>query len=142
MQKTYVPEPLAMAMEAMGLVVGLDYDDTLTVEVPEQGEFTRESIAEWLRDPANPLNGVLVSELDNRRRRTLTRCIGGPLDGQRHGWSGWRFANAPTFTAVHVARAKWACYRVERDGRAFFIGYASNRQKAKRGEAIQPRSDT
>ena len=33
-------------------------------------------------------------------------------------------------------RQQWACYEVKKDGRAFFVGYATSEAKAKRGVTI------
>jgi len=73
-----------------------------------------------------------------RAKRLRHQCVGGPYQGRLH--RGWQQGGAVLF---HVERGKWAAYVVGKDGRAWFVGYATSKQKARQlvnRSGHQPRS--
>lgn len=128
--------PALEILRALGLRVGLDFDGELLVDAGDDParSIDRATIAEWVQRVENTrLQAALLHELHRERRRMLRVCYGGPLDQQFHGWCSY----GQKFHGVRVERARWATYRVEEDGRAFFVGYATSEKKSKRGEVAE-----
>lgn len=120
-------------LESLGWRFGLDYDDELIVTAPENQ--TTDDLKEAIeRQP----EGV-VTKLQSRRRQTLQVFADGPLHGQPYDDSGWpmllrvdeRVVRVETPLLQHLARARWACYRIGGDGRAWYVGEATSRKKGK-----------
>ncbi len=110
-------------VRALGFTVGLDYDGELLIEQP--ATVSVERIVELLR----LAKASLASEIEGERKWNQMIYVGGPMNGKRHagGCSQW--------LTVHVGRARWAAYYRRpdwwRDGRAFYIGEATNKRKAR-----------
>jgi hypothetical protein len=113
-------------IRALGVQVGLDFDDELLIETPDS--ISRDTILATLK----PYRTDLTQSLKAEGLFLRSYHFGGPLDGQPHAYSRW----GNPYHAVHVARAKWAVYQVDRDQRALFRGYATSERKAKRGEYV------
>lgn len=114
-------------LESIGCQFTLDWDDELSVAVPE-------NLSPFDLDNAlKPLRAGIVAAIKTRARNALYVCLGGPLDGKRHEWfyNGWGGCTA--YKAVKVCRAHWAVYEVHSDGRAIFKGYTTSQKKARQG---------
>lgn len=108
-------------LRALGIELSLDWDDQLILRAPSRIEYDE------IKKVAEKYNDVFIHDLQGERRRALSVCVGGPKNGQRHGWSGaWNKIHC-----VNVHRACWAVYEIQDDGRAFFRGYAKSRKKAR-----------
>ncbi len=116
-------------LESLGFEFHLDFDRQLIIEYPE--ELTVQDMAIAL----GPLSGGIREHLEGRQRIAMHTCMGGPLDGKPHMWPYW---NSRKIYAVRVKRAHWAAYRLQRDGRAIFQGYATSQKKARQGEFSKP----
>lgn len=126
-------------LEAMRFKFGVDFDGSLTWEAPQFIPVGK------LVALVHEHQAEIAQHLIGREQWNRMRCYGGPLDGRRHGWyyrhlplydeqmKFVRYLN--NFEAVRVERAKWAIYRLERDRRAFFVGYATSKANARQGKA-------
>lgn len=118
-------------LELLGFKFGLDWDDSLTCVSPASIDVVAANriVAEF-RD-------AVRDDLLGRRYRDLRRCNGGPRHGRVHNWLFWmeqrgnEHVAIPSYNPVHVARAKWAVYRCDPDQRAYFVGYAKSKRKAR-----------
>lgn len=129
-------------LESIGFAFHLDWDGELEIEYPE--ELTIEQFATEL---GNKCRQDLRACLLARERLARSRFYGGPYDGQGHmrrwyvhgcvGTDGKLRPITDYFLAMRHERARWACYRLLRDGRAYFVGYAKSEQKARRGEVFE-----
>ena len=109
-------------LEAVGFEFHLDYDGELLIEAPA-GLTAFDLVAE-LRNVR--FEQDLRNAIVRRAARNLRQCVGGPMNGQPHGGSYWEIG--PTY---HLARAQHAAYATARDGRAFFVGNATSKRKAR-----------
>lgn len=114
-------------LAAAGVELGLDFDNTLTLRMPEV--LARESLRLYLECCSEDL----VRAVKDRVHRRLSVFCGGPFDGQRHGlplcWS-------PAIV-FHLARARWAAYTPlvtgsarYTDRRLVYCGEATSKKKA------------
>ncbi len=140
--KARMPETLEV-LEQAGFTFALDFDGSLewTAPVTVDRAALVAFVQHWSAD--------LAEDVAHRAARDRSRCHGGPLNGQPcpliwryeylalHDEKGTRIRDLPTFKSLHVKRGQWAVYRIERDRRAFFVGYATSEAKARRGE-VQP----
>ena len=115
--------------EALGVEFSMDWDGEVVMEYPD--EIDAEKLVTFLGDNGKLLGNQFRTRCDLARRV----FVGGPLNGQRTPLSCCR---SRSYWAHRCKRARWAVYRMQADGRAFFVGYATSAAKAKRGEVCQP----
>lgn len=133
-------------LRAVGFKFAVDYDGSLQWTAPESIDVAK------LKFIVEHGEAAIAREILSREVRLRRCCYGGPMDGRRHAWlfhylgrinaAGEVIGYAPHYVPVRVNRAKWATYRLQEDGRAFFVGYATSERKARRGEATQPQGES
>jgi len=124
-------------LERLGILLALDWDDTLQVNVDEM--LSPLEIKQKLEDLGEPLGQQLL----RRVRRDQSVFTGGPLNGQQSLYVVGRTlgVNLPEggfvralFHLHHESRGKWAAYVFAsvagEDRRARFIGWAASKKKA------------
>ncbi len=122
-------------LESLGVKFSMDWDDTVTAEIPDIDAVDVEQAMK-------PFIGGLSHDVVYRAECLRAVFVGGSLNGQV---VGRRRCLVPTLHAdgtkhcwivEHVARGRWEVYdnELRHNGRAFFRGYATNKQKANRGE--------
>lgn len=137
--KCNLPDAVRL-LELCGFEFAVDYDHSLVWRAPESIDV------EKLGRIVEAAQKEIAQELIGREAWNRVRCNGGPWHGKHHGWAyhhrpvykrergEWKFVRyLENYNAIHIARGHWAVYRLERDGRAFFVGYAASEAKAKRG---------
>lgn len=105
-------------LELLGFQFALDFDDTLQIKCDQ----TADQMVEIL----NGRMDQLLRPFQYRMRRQRSQLVGGPCNGRKH------YAQPDDVLALHLARAKWAIYSVEKDGRAFYRGNETSERKARR----------
>lgn len=114
-------------LESLGFTFHLDWDDELQIDYPE--DLTPERIALTLGE----YRQHIVRTLKNRAEHDRMQLVGGPFNGERHGWTTcW----GRTLHARKVKRAWWAAYQLQEDGRAIFKGYATSEKKARNNQLV------
>lgn len=114
-------------LERLGFEFELDWDESLEISAPDSVSPD---------DVLTALQGAHeIIRLYILRRSRLAKhvCVGGPCNGRLHqSWCGCALM-------YHLARARWAGYRVSHDGRAWFVGEFSSERKARIGvdEAVE-----
>jgi hypothetical protein len=121
MTDKHLPEPFRF-LELFGFKFELDWDDSLIITPPERA-IDNDRVMFVLNQCTKQITGKIV----DRRRRDMRQCVGGPFNGQSH--DHWPFSSP--VIARRVSRGRWAAYRVEKDGRAFYVGEATNEKKAR-----------
>ena len=110
-------------LEELGVTLELDWDNSLIAAVP--GSLSAGPVKALIERHSQQITQSVLSRAALRK----WRFIGGPLDGKPHCRSPW-FQRRVVW---RESRAKWAVYQLEKDGRAFFKGYAPSEVKARRG---------
>ncbi len=125
------PYNVLALLEAIGVELGLEWDNSLESLVPR--EIDAHGLAVWIAEHGEKI----AQDIRHRSTRDRRRCIGGPFDGQRY--------TAPAMIplvdgdrtlsygriALQIARGSWAAYAMAFDGRAFFVGIEGSERKAK-----------
>lgn len=113
-------------LKALEVEIGLDWDGALmfTCPVVVSGATLEGLIEEHAEQ--------IARELGAAGRRAMECFVGGPLNGQRHD----ALFAVGAHRGYRQGPKKWAVYQFERDGRAFFRGWATSQKKAWRGEVI------
>jgi hypothetical protein len=111
-------------LRAMGWRFGLDWDGELEVEEP-----LAVNVAE-MTDLIHRFDRGITKRLEFEGRRAREICVGGPCNGR--AVPVFRFYGDPVY--FHLGRAKWAVYHIRSraDGRAWFVGEARSKAKARR----------
>lgn len=107
----------------------VDFDNSLIVDAPEYIN-PQQVVALLMKGEQGVVHRILDEQ--RRHRRVLH---GGPLHG-RKGVSGQpafgtRLAEEPMWYFHHLERKRWAVYRIEPDGRGFFVKEVTSKQNAK-----------
>lgn len=119
----FIPDALSF-LEDLGFRFHLDWDESLLILPPEN--LTGEDVLEEFGKHQDA--AVLV--LKARHCRRMQVCFGGPFNGRRHRYEAP--LDQGRWFGIRVERARWAAYKVSEDNRAFFQGYASSENKARR----------
>lgn len=109
-------------VERLGFKLGLDFDNALIIEHPNAVPI--EAVIELL----TKCQASLIAEIKCDAARERRQYVGGPVNGQKIGLSHSHWLT------VHVGRGRWAAYYSPlpyRDGRAFYVGEATNQRKAR-----------
>jgi hypothetical protein len=131
------PDVLAL-FEALGIVLGLDWDETVLTECPET--IPRSEIMAWVKSNED----VFVDLIKDRTKTYRPVLVGGPFQGLYYlrncRGRGVRefWARGHDWYLRKVAYARWAVYRIDRDGLGTFMGYASSETKARQGQIEAP----
>lgn len=106
----------------LGWKLGLDLDGVLTIEPPPSVSV------EAITDLLSKAERVLVEEVKADAQRQRAQYVGGPMNGQQHGFYGH---GKPL--PVRIKRGQWAAYYLHKwdDRRAFFVGMATSEAKAR-----------
>lgn len=81
---------------------------------------------------------------DELRETAIELCrkrigfVGGLLNGKPVGRRSRYWLGCGCWIPNRVKRGRWEVYEEQRDGRAFFRGYATSERKAKRGQISEP----
>jgi len=110
-------------LEELGVTLELDWDNALMTTVP--GSLSAGPVRSLIERHSQQITQSVLSRAALRK----WRFVGGPLDRKPHCRSPW-FQKRIVW---REARAKWAVYQLEKDGRAFFKGYAASEQKGRHG---------
>lgn len=121
--------------ELVGYRFPMDWDGEVSIEPPS--EIDQRVLTAYLIDRLDQIG----DRIRGRAYRALHHYVGGPLNGQRHDfyyqgvWAQdasqrWVETDLPYLVEVHIGLAEWAVYRIEPDGRAFFVGMATSKKKA------------
>lgn len=114
-------------LERLGFEFHLDWNDELEIHSPE---ITAADIVSELEKYEDDVTGQIL----RRAASNLEQFVGGPFNGQRHDAIYW---GQNQFIGRKVSRAKWAVYELQKDGRAFFRGWAKSKVKMLRGEIYE-----
>jgi len=115
----YLPETLKF-LEMLGFKFELDLLGDL--EITEPGDIIETGRIMWIVDQcADRIKSILL----NRSHWAMHQFVGGPFNGQQHDFC------YPRFVAIKQAPKHWAAYRLVRDGRAYFCGWATSEAKAR-----------
>jgi hypothetical protein len=107
-------------LELLGFKFELDLMGDL--EITEPGDIIEIGRIMWIVDQCLD---QIKSRLVIRGHNAMHQFVGGPLNGQQHDYC------YPRFVAIKQAPKHWAAYRLVRDGRAFFCGWATSEAKAR-----------
>ena len=128
-------------LESLGVEFDMDYDETVSVTVPES--VSRAEIEEAVK----PFGKQLTEQVRYRAERQRSVFVGGQLNGQEVSWQGpgrrgcgHRMANGSYayWITYRLKRGRWEVYEeVRGDGRSFFRGYATSERKARHGEITE-----
>ena len=127
-------------LESLGVEFEIDWDDEVIITVPREGI----SYAE-IEQALQPVSKRLVNQARYRAKARRSVFVGGTLNGQEvesrtHGIrSEWchRMADGKLGHRIRrrIKRGCWEVYEQgDTDGRAFFRGYATSEQKARKGQ--------
>jgi len=110
-------------LRELGFKFGTDWDGELTIEHPETIDVVE--MVELIMCFAKGIKQCLYFEGQKAKRV----CVGGPCNGREHfqmGYPGQRII-------IPLKRAQWAVYIVKsyQDPRAWYVGIASSKKKAK-----------
>ncbi len=122
-------------LESLGVKFDMDWDNTVSVTVPDLDAVDVEQAIK-------PFRASLEQRVAYRAECQRAVYVGGSLNGRMLGVRPYRapvhYADGSKHIWIvnHVARGRWEVYDRElgHNGRAFFRGYATNKKKAMRGE--------
>lgn len=120
-------------LRALGFEFHIDYDCELLIEKPD--EVSVDDVLEALGAWRENWRGILARQVKYEGQCERREFCGGPLHGQRHSVDYHLMYHH--FRGYHLARAKWAVYEFQPDGRAFFRGYATSERKARDGRFVR-----
>src|SRR5438105_983972 len=109
-------------VERLGFTLGLDVDNALIIEHPETVRVDE------MIGLLTECQRSLIADIQSDAARDRRQYVGGPANGQKLPLSGSHYRT------VHVGRGRWAAYYCPEpysDGRAFYVGEASNHRKAR-----------
>jgi len=108
-------------LELLGWTFELDEDDQLVITTSS----LHVSVAR-INDILQQCRKRVIQEVKFKAARERRQFLGGPLNGQMHTVNGW----CSPGIARNLSRGRWVAYRLEHDGRAFYLGEATNKKKA------------
>lgn len=133
-RKTRLNKRSADAMDLLrelGFAFAVDFDDSLIVDAPVF--INPQSVVDLLMEGPDTIVWRVLREQREQRRF----LHGGPCHGQRAPdgiqvlQNGRWFEKEPRWHFQHVGRAQWAVYRIEHDGRGFYVQDVTSRLRAK-----------
>ncbi len=132
-------------LESLGVHFVMDWDDAVTITVPESVSWAE------IQQALKPFGERLMEQVRCRAKRQRSVFVGGQLNGQQVSDSlPWVRTSGGIHRMAKCEYGYWIRHRLKRgcwevyeevpDGRAFFRGYATSERKAKHGEITeQPR---
>jgi len=110
-------------LRALGFEFGEDWDGEVLITAPASIDV------HGMTELVGRFKKGIKRRLYFEGRNAMSVCVGGPCNGRRHNTS----PGCCTPVLFHVGRAQWAVYGFKsyRDPRAWFLGTATNRQKAR-----------
>lgn len=108
-------------LRLLGWSFHLDENDDLVITHPPKA-ISNERWVDVLMQCRKRVKQDVIFKANRERRQ----FVGGPLNGQRHQEDGYCKAGI----AKSLGRADWVAYRLEKDGRAFYLGKATSKKKA------------
>lgn len=121
-KKQFIPFDLDFLRE-IGYEFGLDWDGQLIIEYPESIDIDK--LTNLIKSYDEEIRECLYFE----GRKAKRIFVGGPLNGKQY--FNYYIPNNPI--CRHIKRGEWAVYMVKEhdDPRAWFMGIATNKKKAK-----------
>ena len=108
-------------LRAIGFEFSEDWDGEIGIHAPEK--INIEQMTAIIKAFAKGIKTRLYFE----RQKGLHVCFGGPKNGYRYS-----VTTADGALLFHLSRGTWAVYKTKgSDPRAWFVGYASSRKKAR-----------
>lgn len=129
-------------LESIGVRFDMDWDDEVTMTVPE-AVFCAD-----IEQALGPFGKQLSQQVRSRAQQQRSVFVGGQLNGQevsdrtwgvRSGY-GHRIVNGGGYgywIRHRLKRGYWEVYEQVPDGRAFFRGCTTSERKARRGEITE-----